>query len=172
MRYWKYQKYFYQLRKKWTFASPATLCVFPVRQMRVGWSYTVGWRYTYNSYHHVCAIKTKLFPVFQDDDVGYELQPAPQFQNIVVQHMDIAEPLSQLRKLLESKLQCSLKDHEFFLQDQIPVGSIFFLFRWIVFQISVSKITRYNMYDRETFRMDFQTRLLVKLENKGTGNFG
>ncbi|XP_074652430.1 GA-binding protein alpha chain-like [Tubulanus polymorphus] len=50
----------------------------------------------------------------------FELQDsAHTVQNIVVQHMDIAEPLTVLRKLLESKLQCSLKGHDFYLQDQI-----------------------------------------------------
>ena len=38
--------------------------------------------------------------------------------------MDIEEPLSTLRKLLEARLQCSLIDHEFYLQDSIPVSWI------------------------------------------------
>ncbi|XP_064651576.1 GA-binding protein alpha chain-like [Lineus longissimus] len=58
-----------------------------------------------------------------NDGIESALQPAPAFQNIVVQHMDIAEPLSTLRKLLESKLQCSLKDHDFYLQDQLELDA-------------------------------------------------
>lgn len=50
-----------------------------------------------------------------------ELQVVPQYQNIIIQHMDIAEPLATLRKLLEARLQCSLSDHEFYLQDTIPL---------------------------------------------------
>ena len=52
-----------------------------------------------------------------------ELAAVAQYQNIIVQHMDIAEPLTTLRKLLENRLQCSLIDHEFYLQDSIPVSS-------------------------------------------------
>ena len=46
----------------------------------------------------------------------------PQYQNIIIQHMDISEPLTTLRKLLEARLQCTLQDHEFYLQDSIPVS--------------------------------------------------
>ena len=42
--------------------------------------------------------------------------------------MDIAEPLSSLKQLLELRLQCSLAEHQFFLQDSIPVSSGGFLF--------------------------------------------
>lgn len=48
-----------------------------------------------------------------------ELAAVAQYQNIIIQHMDIAEPLTTLRKLLENRLQCSLHDHEFYLQDSI-----------------------------------------------------
>ena len=37
--------------------------------------------------------------------------------------MDIAEPLSTLKQLLELRLQCSLAEHQFFLQDSILVSS-------------------------------------------------
>ena len=50
-------------------------------------------------------------------------QPAPHYQNLIIQHMDIAEPLSTLKQLLELRLQCSLAEHQFFLQDSIPVSS-------------------------------------------------
>lgn len=39
-------------------------------------------------------------------------------QPVVIQHMDIAQPLSILRRLLEAQLSVSLTDHEFWLQDQ------------------------------------------------------
>ncbi|CAH1796470.1 unnamed protein product [Owenia fusiformis] len=50
-----------------------------------------------------------------------QLNPPPQFQNIIIQHMDIAEPLTTLKRLLESKLQCSLDEHQFYLQDQLEL---------------------------------------------------
>ena len=50
-----------------------------------------------------------------------EIQSVLQYQNIIIQHMDILEPLTTLRKLLETRLQCSLADHEFYLQDAIQV---------------------------------------------------
>ncbi|KAK6172275.1 GA-binding protein alpha chain isoform X2 [Patella vulgata] len=48
-------------------------------------------------------------------------QPAPSYQNLIIQHMDIAEPLMTLKRLLEVRLQCSLADHEFYLQDSVPL---------------------------------------------------
>ncbi|ESO83336.1 hypothetical protein LOTGIDRAFT_222728 [Lottia gigantea] len=48
-------------------------------------------------------------------------QPAPSYQNLIIQHMDIAEPLMTLKRLLEIRLQCSLSDHEFYLQDSVPL---------------------------------------------------
>ena len=42
-------------------------------------------------------------------------------QPVVIQHMDIAQPLSILRRLLEAQLGMSLADHEFWLQDQYKV---------------------------------------------------
>ena len=47
---------------------------------------------------------------------------------LIIQHMDIAEPLSTLKQLLELRLQCSLAEHQFFLQDSIPVSSGGYLF--------------------------------------------
>lgn len=47
----------------------------------------------------------------------------PQYQNLIIQHMDIAEPLSTLKQLLELRLQCSLADHQFYLQDSIPLDT-------------------------------------------------
>jgi len=44
-----------------------------------------------------------------------------QYQNIIVQHMDIEEPLTTLRKLLQTRLQCNLDEHEFYLQDSIQL---------------------------------------------------
>lgn len=49
--------------------------------------------------------------------------PAPHYQNLIIQHMDIAEPLSTLKQLLELRLQCSLAEHQFFLQDSIPLDT-------------------------------------------------
>ncbi|XP_052804709.1 GA-binding protein alpha chain-like [Mya arenaria] len=49
--------------------------------------------------------------------------PAPQYQNLIIQHMDIAEPLATLKQLLELRLQCSLSDHQFYLQDSIPLDT-------------------------------------------------
>ncbi|KAK3107650.1 hypothetical protein FSP39_019170 [Pinctada imbricata] len=37
--------------------------------------------------------------------------------------MDIAEPLSTLKSLLEMRLQCSLNDHQFYLQDTIELDT-------------------------------------------------
>jgi len=50
-----------------------------------------------------------------------ELQEPPVFQNIVVQHMEITEPLTTLRELLEARLSCNLSEHEFYLQDSLPL---------------------------------------------------
>uniref|UniRef100_A0A2C9K9G3 PNT domain-containing protein n=1 Tax=Biomphalaria glabrata TaxID=6526 RepID=A0A2C9K9G3_BIOGL len=64
-----------------------------------------------------------------DDGIVYEeeivqpQQPPPQYQNLIIQHMDIAEPLSTLKRLLEIRLQCSLADHQFYLQDSIELDS-------------------------------------------------
>ena len=59
--------------------------------------------------------------VIQEEVVQHHL-PAPQYQNLIIQHMDIAEPLNTLKQLLELRLQCSLADHQFYLQDSIPVS--------------------------------------------------
>ena len=59
--------------------------------------------------------------------------------------MDIAEPLSTLKQLLELRLQCSLADHQFFLQDSIPVSSAGY---WIPKSLSI--IGKPNMIDRST----------------------
>ena len=59
--------------------------------------------------------KTHIFKYLQI------IEDESQYQNIIIQHMDIAEPLVTLRKLLEARLQCSLHDHEFWLQDSIQV---------------------------------------------------
>ena len=57
-----------------------------------------------------------FFIYFKDDteDVG-------DYDNLIVQHMNIEEPLTTLRKLLEHRLSCSLADHDFYLQDSIKV---------------------------------------------------
>ncbi len=44
-------------------------------------------------------------------------EPPKTTQNIVSHMMDIAEPLASLKKALEHRLQCSLKDHEIYLQN-------------------------------------------------------
>jgi GA-binding protein alpha chain len=41
--------------------------------------------------------------------------------SIIIQHMEITEPLATLRKLLEVQLQCSLAEYEFWLQDSLQV---------------------------------------------------
>ena len=41
---------------------------------------------------------------------------------MIVQHMDISEPLSTLRRLLQQRLATDLSQHEFFLQDVVPVS--------------------------------------------------
>ncbi|XP_076457817.1 GA-binding protein alpha chain-like isoform X2 [Babylonia areolata] len=61
--------------------------------------------------------------VYEEEVVPEGQQPAPQYQNLIIQHMDIAEPLSTLKALLESRLQCSLADHQFFLQENIQLNS-------------------------------------------------
>ncbi|XP_062572893.1 GA-binding protein alpha chain-like [Saccostrea cucullata] len=50
-------------------------------------------------------------------------QAAPSYQNLIIQHMDIAEPLSTLKQLLELRLQCTLSDHQFYLQDTIELDT-------------------------------------------------
>lgn len=59
--------------------------------------------------------------VIQEEIVGQ--LPAPQYQNLIIQHMDIAEPLATLKQLLELRLQCSLAGHQFFLQDSFPLDT-------------------------------------------------
>ncbi|KAK7105654.1 GA-binding protein alpha chain-like isoform X2 [Littorina saxatilis] len=61
--------------------------------------------------------------VYQEEILGDGQQPAPQYQNLIIQHMDIAEPLSTLKTLLETRLQCSLAEHQFFLQDSLQLDS-------------------------------------------------
>ena len=56
-----------------------------------------------------------------EEEIVPPQQPPPQYQNLIIQHMDIAEPLSTLKRLLEIRLQCSLADHQFYLQDSIEV---------------------------------------------------
>ncbi|XP_067936939.1 GA-binding protein alpha chain-like [Watersipora subatra] len=57
--------------------------------------------------------------VTDEEQTVEELQEPPVFQNIVVQHMEITEPLTTLRDLLEARLSCSLAEHEFYLQDSL-----------------------------------------------------
>ena len=52
----------------------------------------------------------------------FHQQPSEEFQNLIVQHMDISEPLSTLRRLLQQRLATDLSQHEFFLQDVVPVS--------------------------------------------------
>ncbi|KAL8620238.1 hypothetical protein ACOMHN_061429 [Nucella lapillus] len=70
--------------------------------------------------------------VCMDESIVYEeevqpegqcQQPPPQYQNLIIQYMDIAQPLDKLKALLESRLQCSLAEHEFFLQENVPLNS-------------------------------------------------
>ncbi|KAK3756671.1 hypothetical protein RRG08_027087 [Elysia crispata] len=74
-------------------------------------------------------IDTQEEEVCLDDGIVYEeeivqpQQPPPQYQNLIIQHMDIAEPLSTLKRLLELRLQCSLAEHQFYLQDSIELDS-------------------------------------------------
>ncbi|BFZ13649.1 hypothetical protein BsWGS_16690 [Bradybaena similaris] len=72
--------------------------------------------------------RQKIEEICLDDGVMYEeedyiQQSPPQYQNLIIQHMDIAEPLSMLKQLLETRLQCSLADHQFYLQDSIELDS-------------------------------------------------
>ncbi|KAI0225050.1 GA-binding protein alpha chain [Lamellibrachia satsuma] len=60
-------------------------------------------------------------PITEQQLEASEIQSVLQYQNIIIQHMDILEPLTTLRKLLETRLQCSLADHEFYLQDAIQL---------------------------------------------------
>jgi len=61
--------------------------------------------------------------IVYEEEIIQQQQPPPQYQNLIIQHMDIAEPLSTLKRLLEIRLQCSLADHQFFLQDSIELDS-------------------------------------------------
>ncbi|KAK3585088.1 hypothetical protein CHS0354_004277 [Potamilus streckersoni] len=60
--------------------------------------------------------------VVVEEEVIHQQSP-PQYQNLIIQHMDIAEPLATLKHLLELRLQCSLADHQFYLQDSIPLDT-------------------------------------------------
>lgn len=61
--------------------------------------------------------------VVYEEEVVQNPGSAPQYQNLIIQHMDIAEPLATLKTLLEMRLQCSLSDHQFFLQDAIQLDT-------------------------------------------------
>ena len=54
----------------------------------------------------------------EDDEDDFD----DECQNVVIQHMDIGEPLTTLRKLLEAQLGIHLTHHEFWLQDNIQVS--------------------------------------------------
>ena len=45
--------------------------------------------------------------------------------HVIAVLMDVTEPLEKLRKLLESQLQCSLEQFEFWLQDTMKVVGFF-----------------------------------------------
>lgn len=60
---------------------------------------------------------TYVEPAENDDDFEGQCQP------VVIQHMDIAQPLSTLRRLLEAQLNISLHDYEFWLQDSIKLDA-------------------------------------------------
>ncbi|WAR04666.1 GABPA-like protein [Mya arenaria] len=70
---------------------------------------------------HVASIEDTIIQQAEEEVVGQ--LPAPQYQNLIIQHMDIAEPLATLKQLLELRLQCSLSDHQFYLQDSIPLDT-------------------------------------------------
>ena len=61
--------------------------------------------------------------VVYEEEVVQHQGVAPQYQNLIIQHMDIDEPLNTLKSLLEMRLQCSLSDHQFFLQDAIQLDT-------------------------------------------------
>ena len=50
--------------------------------------------------------------------------------NIIMQHMDIREPLSKLRNLLEERLGVELNDFSFWLQDTHMVRRMFIYFQF------------------------------------------
>lgn len=59
--------------------------------------------------------------VYEEENISQHA--APSYQNLIIQHMDIAEPLSTLKSLLELRLQCTLSDHQFYLQDTIELDT-------------------------------------------------
>ncbi|XP_046338901.1 GA-binding protein alpha chain-like isoform X1 [Haliotis rufescens] len=61
--------------------------------------------------------------VIYEEEMIQPQQPPPQYQNLIIQHMDIAEPLLTLKRLLEVRLQCSLAEHQFYLQDSIQLDA-------------------------------------------------
>jgi len=61
--------------------------------------------------------------IVYEEEVAPPQQAPPQYQNLIIQHMDIAEPLATLKRLLEIRLQCSLAEHQFYLQDSIELDS-------------------------------------------------
>uniref|UniRef100_A0A0B7B8S2 ETS domain-containing protein n=1 Tax=Arion vulgaris TaxID=1028688 RepID=A0A0B7B8S2_9EUPU len=75
--------------------------------------------------HDMKRQRVKEEEVCLDDGIMYDeeiaQQPPPQYQNLIIQHMDITEPLCTLKRLLEIRLQCSLADHQFYLQDSIEL---------------------------------------------------
>ena len=42
-------------------------------------------------------------------------------QNVITQMMDIAEPMANLRTMLEQRLQCNLSEHDIYLQNSAQV---------------------------------------------------
>ena len=58
-------------------------------------------------------------------DQSSETGQSGQYKNLIIQHMDISEPLTTLRRLLEDRLGCSLANHDFYLQDTVAVSNTF-----------------------------------------------
>lgn len=84
--------------------------------------------------------------VYEEENISQHA--APSYQNLIIQHMDIAEPLSTLKSLLELRLQCTLSDHQFYLQDTIEV-------QFVTDHLHI--IVVYNLWQKIWYRESFDT---------------
>lgn len=77
-----------------------------------------------NSLGEVSGFDDSLIPEFDSDLMNMETDPEA---GIIIQHMDIREPLSKLKKLLENRLGVDLPGYMFCLQGtQMVCASLFY----------------------------------------------
>ncbi|KAF5281888.1 hypothetical protein FQR65_LT14471 [Abscondita terminalis] len=74
-----------------------------------------------NSLSEVTSFDDQLIPEFDSDLMSMETDPE---SNVIMQHMDIRDPLSKLKKLLERRLGLELPEYKFCLQGNQTVGDV------------------------------------------------